>query len=72
MRKRNRILLCALALLLLLSGPAEMASADDPEFSIDGSGFTEPSYDTSIMYFWHEGMPRPCAVRPAWRRSKRS
>ena len=72
MKKRSRILLFALALVLLLPSSALFSVADDTEFSIDGSGFTEPSYDTSIMYFWHEGMPRPCAARPAWRRSKRS
>ena len=56
-KKRKKLLLYLLTILMILSVPAEYTLADGAEFGIDGSGFTEPTYDTSMMYFWHEGIP---------------
>ena len=59
----KRLLRSALALALTaaalagpLAAPASKTSADT-EFDLDGTAFTEPEYDTGIMYFWHRGVP---------------
>ena len=63
MKKRNKTLRHAITLLLaliFLSEPwssALPAWAGDAEFSTDGTAFSEPKYDTAMMYFWHEGLP---------------
>ena len=63
MKKRKRILHCAIILLLaliFLSEPwssALPARAGDAEFGFDDTAFTEPEYDTALMYFWHKGLP---------------
>ena len=63
MKKRKRILHCAIILLLaliFLSEPCSLAArswAAGAEFGFDDTAFTEPEYDTSLMYFWHKGLP---------------
>ncbi len=54
-RRAGSLLLAVLTLGGLLSFPG--SRADDPEFDIDGSAFTEPKLSTGMMYFWHKGLP---------------
>ena len=56
----RRALLMLLVLVFLagpLGSPASEVRADGAEFDLDGSAFTQPEYDTMMMYFWHEGIP---------------
>ena len=56
LRRALTILLVVILLAGPLGSPASRVRADD-EFTIDGTAFTEPEYDTAIMYFWHKGIP---------------
>ena len=56
LRRAAALVLTASALAGPLAVPASRTSADT-EFDVDGSAFTEPAYDTAMMYFWHEGLP---------------
>ena len=56
MRRTLALMLTAAALAGPLALPASKTSADT-EFDLDGTAFTEPEYDTGIMYFWHRGLP---------------
>ena len=40
-----------------LAFPASRTGAET-EFDTSGTTFSEPSYDTAVMYFWHEGIPK--------------
>ena len=56
LRRAAALVLTASALAGPLAVPASKTSADT-EFDVEGTAFTEPSYDTALMYFWHEGLP---------------
>ena len=49
--------LTAAALAGPMAFPASRTGAET-EFDTGGTAFSEPSYDTAIMYFWHEGIPK--------------
>lgn len=36
---------------------ADTATAADTGFNIDDTAFVNPSYDSGVLYFWHEGLP---------------
>ena len=55
-RRALALLLTAAALAGPLAAPASRTSAET-EFDTGGSAFTEPSYTTGLMYFWHRGLP---------------
>ena len=53
-------MLTLLLAIVCLSEPRSVAlraRAGDAEFSTDGTAFSEPKYDTAMMYFWHAGLP---------------
>lgn len=56
LRRTLALVLTAAALAGPLALPASRTLADT-EFDLDGTAFTEPEYDTGIMYFWHRGLP---------------
>ena len=56
LRRAAALVLTASALAGPLAVPASKTSADS-EFDVEGSAFTEPSYTTGLMYFWHRGLP---------------
>ena len=56
LRRALALGLSAAALAGPLTFPASRTSADT-EFDVSGTAFNEPSYDSGIMYFWHEGLP---------------
>ena len=56
LRRAAALVLTASALAGPLAVPASKTSADT-EFGVEGTAFTEPAYDTALMYFWHEGLP---------------
>ena len=56
-------LLSLAAVLTLSVWPAPTSvRADETDFDTSNTAFTEPQWDTGMMYFWHEGLPRKDTV----------
>lgn len=56
-------LLSLAAVLALSVWPAPTSVlADETEFDTSNTAFTEPQWDTGMMYFWHEGLPQTDAA----------
>ena len=63
MKSRISLLRRAITLILalvFLAGPMASPASEvraDEEFSFDESTFKDPEYTTSMMYYWHTGLP---------------